>query len=64
MKSSGSPHVAGGVLLLAASLGLCASDQTTVAQNPPLVISSLYGRDLLEFYITNIVEYVESIQAK
>ena len=50
MKSSSSPHVVGGIILLVAALGLCASDQTTGVRNPSLVISSLYGGDLFQFY--------------
>ena len=39
-----------GVLLLAAAWGVGAAAQTTGPKNPPLVISSMYGRDLFEFY--------------
>jgi mono/diheme cytochrome c family protein len=42
-----------GLLVLLAALSFqppLASGQTTGAKNPPLVISSLYGRDLFEMY--------------
>ena len=39
-----------GVLLLAAGWTTGEGAQTTGPKNPPLVISSMYGRDLFEFY--------------
>ena len=39
-----------GVLLLAAVWKTGEAAQTTGPKNPPLVISSMYGRDLFEFY--------------
>ena len=38
------------VLLTALFLEPLVADQTTGAKNPPLVISSMYGRDLFELY--------------
>lgn len=42
--------VRGFVLLLVAGAALAAMAQTTGSRNPPLVIRSLAGRDLFEFY--------------
>jgi mono/diheme cytochrome c family protein len=39
-----------GFLVFAALLPSPGSGQTTGPKNPPLVISSMYGRDLFEFY--------------
>ena len=39
-----------GVLLLAGVWNTGEAAQTTGPKNPPLVISSMYGRDLFEFY--------------
>ena len=39
-----------GVLLFAAAWNTGEAVQTTGPKNPPLVISSMYGRDLFEFY--------------
>ena len=39
-----------GALLLAVAWGARAAAQATGPKNPPLVISSMYGRDLFEFY--------------
>ena len=38
------------ILLLLGALGLCADGQRTGTSPPPLVISSMTGRDLFEFY--------------
>ena len=53
MKAGRLVSAAIGVLLLGAARavwGAWPAGQTTGATNPPLVISSLYGRDLFEFY--------------
>lgn len=42
--------LAGGVLVLAATLGLCASTQVPAVRKPPLVMSSMYGPDFFAFY--------------
>ena len=39
-----------GALFAASACGVDATGQTTGSKNPPLVISSMYGRDLFEFY--------------
>ena len=38
------------ILLLLGSLGLCAAGQRTGTTTPPLLISSMQGRDLFAFY--------------
>jgi mono/diheme cytochrome c family protein len=50
MQAGRSMSAAVGVLLLAAAWAAGLAGQSTGVKNPPLVISSMYGRDLFDFY--------------